>query len=238
MKRCRKNLVTMFLVILTLQQLSGCYYHGTPDATRMYAPYCIVSQTVPFADNLHTHQWDKVSFVEKDTFGRTYYIYQTPSIILGYEIEIHVICQGELDGREYGYYEDACYMIRGADDISFSEDEIAEFKIKNHWNQLIVPEKVKYTTYESHNLQIANQSEMDLAISQWFEIDNKFSFNCNALEVYDDKQLFFVAIDNKFYLISYHKNSNPPIIFCEEIKYSLSPQEEIRAAREHFKELQ
>ena len=231
-----KNVIIPFLGFLLFQQLTGCYYPGTPDATRLYAPYCIASQNVPFADNLHTHQWDRVSIKEKDDYGRTYYLYQTPSVMLGYEIEIHVICQSEGEDREYGYYEDICYIIREVDGTPFSKDEIAEFKIKNHWNKAIVPEKIMYTSYETHNLRIANEKELDLAISQLFKIYDGRWFNCNAMEVYGDKQMFFVVVEDRFYLIGYQKNSEHPIVICEEIPFSLSPQEDIRTIRDRFKE--
>lgn len=243
----KKGLIFCFLLFLFAFNYGGCAYSMTPAATNLYAPHCIASRNVPFADNLNTHQWDQVSLVERDTYGRTYYTYQTLSVMLQHEIEIHIIAQSESEDRTYGYYEDICYIIRDVNDVPFSENDIIDFKTRNHWNRPLIHDEIQYTSYETYHLPMISEKELNLTISQWLDIGNESGIHWNALESYGNTQLIFVEVfskedqgdtDSKFYLIGYQENQIPSIIICEEIPFSLTPQEEVQAARRKFIELQ
>lgn len=228
------------IALLAAMTISACYYPGTPAETKLYAPYCILKTNVPFADNLHTTQWDNVSILEADDYGRHYYSYKTYSKMLQCHIEIHVINQTETDNMQYSYYQDRCYMICRENE-TFSEEEIIQLKVDNDWGLPIVNEKLSYTDYETCNFRIAYDENVSLDLLEYLNLDDSYGVLSNPMESISDKaQLFFASVfskqegsdDSRYYLVVYQTDETQPIIACEEIPLTLKCQDSIRDFRE------
>ena len=228
------------IALLTAMTISACYYPGTPAETKLYAPYCILAANVPFADNLHTSQWDHVSLLEVDDYGRHYYAYKTYSVMLQCNIEIHVISQTETDNLQYSYYQDRCYMIC-RDGETLSEDEVMQLKYNNDWGLPIVNEKLSYTDRKTCNFRIAYDEKLSMALLVYLKLDNSYGVLSNAIEsVSDTAQLFFVEVfskqegsnDSRYYLVVYQTDGIRPIVACEEIPLTLKCQDNISEFRE------
>ena len=243
----KKTKIIHFLVVPIILMLCACYQAGTPAAKGLYAPYCVANINVPFEDNLNTTQFDDVWLIEKDAYGRAYYVYDTYSLMLEYHIEIHLIVQIEDENGQYGYYEDICYIIREAETAQFLEAEINRLKEINNWNQPLRPEQISYTSYEECRTQLRDDAELEAEATQKLGIGEQYGLSANGLESDGEATIFFACTflpgvrgleDNKFYLIYYEIGNSPTILLYEEVPMSLSPQEQIQAFRAKIRELQ
>lgn len=232
-------------VLTCILFLSGCYPPGTPDATGMYAPHFIIGANVPFADSLHTYQWDHVKLLEEDAYGRRYYAYTTSSLIVQSKILIHVICQAETEDSEYGYYQDLCYIVQEADGDSFSDAQIARLKAQNDWNRPIDKEKIGYVAYGAENA--TSQSEASALFKrillEYLDLNSSLVVINNEMEqVAPNVQLSFVRIvtqdlkdlstDRFFFVL--HNTKPYSIIVCEEVGFSWDYQDVIRQLRKNW----
>jgi len=233
-----KKIIVYLLVFAIL--FLGCYQFGTPDATGIYAPYYILGANVPFADNLHTSQWDRVTLLEEDSYGRRYYAYTTPSIVLQCNIEVHVICQTESEDHQYGYYQDLCYIMRKADSDSFSDTQIAKLKAQNDWNSPMAAQKISYATHNANNVKSRSKSYLNHLILDFLGLSYSHSVITNDMEqISPNVQLCFVRIvaknlndlsEDRFFLVLYHTQPYS-IITCEEVGFSWDYQETIQQFR-------
>ena len=225
--------------------LPACRSLRTVDLTGHFAPYCILEQNVPFADNLHTHQWDYVELLEQDSFGRQYYSYTTPSRSFGCDLEIHVICQTVTDDEQYGYYQDECYMIRKESDASFTDDEISAFKARNEWNIPLAYVKMSYTNLEEYNTWIVWGDDVSDELLKYLKLDNAFVI-VNAMEpISEYEQLYFAYVGSQenseqkqlgAYLLLYKKNALNPIVVCQKIEMDPNCQGTVNAFRKAIEE--
>lgn len=236
----RKQFLVVFAIAILL---CGCYQRGTVKQTDFFEPYRIADANIPFADNLHTTQFDRVEEIETDSYGRRYFSYKTYSVMLASNVEIHLICQ-MTQGDEVFYYPDYCYIIRTEDDAAFTEAEISCLQACNDWNLPLIEDKMYATSRSQQHKDLANEKEIHAAINSYLDIDDSYGVLHNGLETMrENEQLFFVMVypkgkDDKvndavqFYIMTYRSGSPQPIIMCEQVSNSLSCQEQIR----HFRD--
>lgn len=230
-------------ILLLILLLSGCYQKGTVRDTNLFEPYYIAHANVPYADKLNDSQFDRVSELAKDQYGRRYFSYQTYSTILQADIEIHIISQGVM-GDNVFYYPDNCYMIRLEKDAVFSDEEIAAFKERNDWNFSLQEDKM-CSAPRNNRTDIVYEETLHAAVLKYLDLDSSYGVVTNGLEHNDTKnqQIFVVCVfsldkdgkksgENEFYLIVYKNDSSDPIQDCLPMEYSLNCQEAIRDFRE------
>ena len=235
-----------FALLIFAIVMSGCHQQGTAWSTGLYEPYRIADANIPFADNLHTSQFDRVVELERDDYGRGYYLYKTNSRMLGSGIEIHIISQPTKDDRVY-YYPDVCYLIYSEGDAAISDAEVAEFKNQNDWNLPLVEEKMYGVSYSEAIKDLAYEEELCAAVLQYFELDEElYGAICNGLEIVKGyKQLIAVMVvprdqgantfeDAVYYLMVYTNTAKQPIIECQQIDPKQNLQEQIISVREEW----
>jgi hypothetical protein len=235
-----KTLIVFVLALSLIVVLSACAYPGTVVATGYYAPYCILEDNAPFADNLHAHQFDYVEELEQDDFGRRYYSYTTPSRTFACDLEIHVICQTVTEDAQYGYYQDDCYMIRKESDDPFSDEAISAFKARNEWNLPLTHEKVRYVNRDDYNTWIIGERDVTEHLLVYLKLENAFVI-VNAMEpISDSEQLYFAYVGSKenpdqeqlgAYLLLCKKNSPNLIVQCQKIEMDPNCQDAVSTFR-------
>ena len=237
-----KQLILLLLILSIM--ISGCHQQGTASATGLYEPYRIADANIPFADNLHTSQFDRVVELEQDDYGRGYYLYKTKSRMLGSSIEIHIISQPTKDNHVF-YYPDVCYLIQHEGDAVVSDVEVAELKNQNDWNLPLVEEKMYSVSYSEATKDLAYEEEMCADVLKYFELNEaSHGVICNGLEIVKGyQQLVAVMIaprnqgtntseDVVYYLMVYRIDAKQPIIKCQQIDPEQHIQEQIINFRE------
>lgn len=230
-----KRICITLLMIAVI--LTGCYQKGTAKQTGLFAPYRIADVNVPLADNLHTSQFDRVEELETDEYGRCYYSYKTYSVTLSSDIEIHIISQMVRDDEVF-FYPDYCYRIRLESDPAFTDEDISQLKTWNDWNQPLVTDKMYTTSYSQYHKDIANEKEIQSAITSYLDLDDSYGINYNGLDLLDkNAQLFFVHVfprankeksrAEKYYLVIYQKGVAHNIARCQQLDDPQSCQEQV-----------
>ena len=239
-----KKTLLGLLVLAMIFAVAGCYRADSVSGRGFYAPYRILDADVPFADNLHTAQFDKVERLEEDRFDRQYFRYTTFSASLWCEIEVHVICQKAND-TSFFYYPDDCYLIRASESEDFSNAAIAAFKARNDWGLPLVDEKM-YQISASWYRDIIYQNDMEELLHAYFGLSEDDHVLFNGLEIKDgERQLFYVHISygaeeqngkdtKKNYLLVYDCNEPQPIVAVEEVSVALECQDIMREFRRNW----
>lgn len=228
-----------FILLILSVMISGCHQQGTAWSTGLYEPYRIADANIPFADNLHTSQFDRVVELERDDYGRGYYLYKTNSRMLGSSIEIHIISQPTKDNQVF-YYPDVCYLIHSEGDAAISDAEVTELKSQNDWNLPLVEEKMHSVSYSEAIKDLAYEEEMCADVLQYLELDEElYGAICNGLEIVKGyKQLVAVMVvprdqgtntfeDVVYYLMVYTNTAKQPIIMCQQIDPKQHLQEQV-----------
>lgn len=234
--------VWMFTLILALL-LSGCYQKGTVRDTNLFEPYYIAHANIPYADKLNDTQFDRVSEVEQDQYGRRYFSYRTYSPMLQADIEMHIISQMS-DGGFVSYYPEDCYMIRLEKNAEFSGEVISAFKERNDWG-IPLKKDLMYHVQCSVSKDIVDEETLQSAILKSLDLDQSYGVLSNGLETNKakDRQIFVVRVfardkdgkateDGQFYLVVYQINTTAPITTCQKIERTLNCQEAIRIFRD------
>lgn len=225
------------ILIIISAFLAGCYQRGSVKQTNLYAPYRIADVNIPLADNLYTSQFDRVAELETDEYGRCYYSYKTYSITLSANIEIHIISQMVKDDVVL-FYPDYCYLIRLDSDPAFTEEDIAQLKTWNDWNQPLAADKMYATSYSQHHKDIANEAQIQSAVTSYLGMNNSYGVHYNGLDLLSNNtQLFFVHVfpradqndsdSEKYYLVIYQHGAPQNIVSCLQIDSPLSCQEQV-----------
>lgn len=230
------------LLLVAIILLSGCHQKGTVGDTKLYEPYRIADANIPLADNLHTSQFDRVTELESDEYGRRYFSYKTYSVLYSSNVEIHIVCQMSR-GDNVFYYPDHSYIIRADDGPDFSEEDISELKAWNDWNQPLNEAKMCATSYAQHNEDIANENDIISAVLVYLDLGNSYGVHRNGLEALNkNEQLFVVEVfprdsngkatgTGDIYIILYSSQIRA-VTMCEKIDNPLSCQEQIHAFRD------
>lgn len=229
------------LLLIIAMMLTGCYQKGTVMDTNLFEPYRIADANIPFADNLHAAQFDRVVEMETDDYGRRYFLYTTYSVMLASDVEIHIISQ-MTRGDEVFYYPDLCYLVK-AENAAFTEEDILQLKISNDWNCPLEEDKMYTTSYSQYHKDVANETEMGSAIASYLDIDDSYGVLYNGLETSNgNEQLLVVRVfprekgdestdAGKFYLMIYKDGLHQPITMCQQVSDWLLCQEQIPLVR-------
>lgn len=233
---------TASLIVVLL--LTGCYQRGTVKNTNLFEPYRIADVNIPFADNLHTSQFDRVSELEVDDYGRRYFSYRTYSVMYAADVEIHIICQMTRDDKVF-YYPDYCYLIRTENDAAFTDNEVSRLKTLNDWNLPLEEDKMYATPYSQYHKDVTNESNIHSAILSHLGLSESFGTHYNGLEIRDgSEQLLFVHVFSRdesgkatadseaFYLMICRTGQKSHIVMSQQVDGSLSCQEQVCLFRE------
>lgn len=232
----------LYILLVVIIFLAGCSRRESVKDTGFYAPYHIADANVPFADNLYTTQFDRVEKIEQDKYGRQYYSYQTYSILLNAQIEIHLISQLEENGVAY-YYQDVCYLIRKIEGESFSEEDILQLKERNDWNCRLDMQKCSTISTDEWRSDLVYEDTFQEILLEYLGLNSNYNVLCHGLEHLSDNQQLFIAkvfcrdtqtqelTYEKLYILVYENRRKQPIAICEEMELSLECQEMIQTFR-------
>lgn len=231
------------LVLVAIILLSGCHQKGTVGDTKLYEPFRIADANIPLADNLHTSQFDRVTELETDAYGRRHFSYKTYPAMYAGQVEIHIICQMTKDDKVY-YYPDYCYLIRTEDAAAFTEEDITSLKEWNDWDRPLDENKMCTTSYSEYHKDVANEGDIRSAVLAYLELDDSYGVLRNGLESLNkNEQLFIVNVFPRdsngkatargdYYVILYNSRFSQPVKMCERLDNPLSCQEQIHAFRD------
>ena len=223
----RTKLLLILIPILFLLCLSGCHRKGTVGDTGEYDGAVLVCAAVPYVIEGDS-KFDKISKIEVDSFGRALYRYETYAAFWKETVEIYVVCQSVEDGLPL-YYEDFCYLIHGASDGEFTDDELASLKEKNDWGKPLEPEKMRKVSKNWH-LDWSRQCEKarDAAASALGLNDSKTVY-LDALEHENDVWFVLVEVDapkdgdrGNLYIMKYQQEQ--PVTQITQIKWTYDCQ--------------
>lgn len=228
------------MIVALVLFLPSCYQQSSVSSTGLIEPYRICDVNVPFADNINTSQFDKVSEQEEDSFGRRYFSYYTYSVMLQEDIEIHVISQKTEDGKVY-YCPDVCYMIRYVKDEAFSDTDIEQFKTRNDWNSPFDTDKMNSVLSTEAHQDVVSAQTLEQDILGYLGLEDTHRVLTNGLEVYGDTTQLFIAcvfvqnagtVEDHYYVVAYRSDAEDPILACQEISKTLECQSVIRNFRD------
>ena len=228
----RKLLCVTLCILLCL---TGCGQKESVHNTGFYAPYYIADANVVWADKLNAMQFDKVSYVEKDGYGREYYRYTTYSVLLGGNIEIHLISQQAESERVY-YYPDVCYIARLESAEPFTEEQQVLLKSRNDWNQPFSWEKCN--VIEGTQKTLVYEDALGETLREYLKLDDSYGVMCNELEWLTENRQFYAACvfseegERSYYILVCEKTSVDTIIACERIYFSGDYQDVIKNFRQ------
>lgn len=236
-----KRIWILLLMFATI--LCGCHQRGSVAGMGLFEPFRIADANIPLADNLHTHQFDKVEELEADKYGRRYFSYSTWSVSIQSNVEIHIICQMTQDNMAF-YYPDYCYQIRRSEEPPFSEEDIAQLKAWNDWDCPLSEERMYSVSVSAYHEDIAYEDDVRSAVLDYLMLDNSYGVNCNGLESKGGEEQMFVAHvfprdstgkatdAGTIYLVVYSSEQPEHILMCQEVNEPLSCQEQSSLFRE------
>ena len=230
-------------VLVLMCMLSGCLYpKETPAATGLYEPVYIAEANVPLAWMVSPGHFDRVTELERDSYGRVYYSYRPPSAINNSGVDIHIISQGSKDGYVL-YYPDICYMIRLEEGAPFTQAQIDHLKLLNDWDIPIKEEKTYRVSSVEGQKDIAYEEDICEAIRYHLKLNDSYVVAHNGLEYKNShEQLLFVSVyyggENEkqvgkqtYYLMSYCDTVYRPIVMSQQVEDPMDMQEQIIAFR-------
>lgn len=227
-------LISLMLIVTMV----GCYQKGTVKDTGLYEPYRIADINIPLADKLHTYQFDRVSELERDGYGRGYFSYKTYSVQIHADVEIHIISQS-LQEDAVLYYPDTCYMIRLEDGVPFTQEQIDQFKLLNDWDLPLKEEKTYSVSYSEWYRDIVNEEDICDAVRRYLKLDASYGVLYNGLEMKNgNEQLLFVQVFPRdesskrsgagtYYLMIYNDIMYRPIVMSQQVEDPMNCQEQI-----------
>ena len=228
MKRC------LCAMLCTLLFLTGCYPKGSVADTDHYTPYYIADANVVWADNLNAAQFDRVSLVEQDIYGRQYFCYATYSVFLQCNIEIHLISQQAKAELAY-YYPEDCYRIRTATDEPFTDEQTMQFKSRNDWNRPLSLEKC-YIAEDTQETLVYGDTFQE-TLRRHLKLNDSYSVLFNDLEMLAENQQIYGAYvfteqgEESYYILVYENSPSDRILACEEIDYASQYHDAIQEFR-------
>ena len=120
--------------------------------------------------------------VERDSYGRILFWYETTNIITRNKEKVYVICQ-EIDSKYVYFYEDICY-----DSLADGTADLDQLKCANDWDQPIQKQRMSKRTREiSFDLFLVTESEINYGDAQ--------NAVCTSLGIREDQINAFLSLD-------------------------------------------
>lgn len=215
-----------------------------------YEPYAEqISASVPYL-NIPGYgtSLDYIQIIEKDSYGRILFVYQTESGMLDSKKSTDLLCIAicQQTKKQYVYfYEDICYLIAPGNindyDAVFSEENFTTLKNLNDWN---CPKdeskmtKVRYQGKEREDIASCTVSDymketrdrVNIALCKYLEIsdsDTTIFYYCFATDTSIWVASVRTASNEKPSLYIFNYSSNIGITAAQELKDPMNCQEQI-----------